>query len=105
MTADFVYVRLHGAKQIYSSGYGPRALETWADRVRAWVRGEDPPSSRLLAPAPMARKPRDVFVYFDNDAQVRAPFDAANLQRLLDGRRPQRPPRGLAKMSGGALAR
>ena len=53
---------------------------------------------------PLIRKPRDVFVYFDNDAQARAPFDAANLQRLLDGRRPQRPPRGLAKMNGGPNA-
>jgi uncharacterized protein YecE (DUF72 family) len=30
VTSDFVYVRLHGAEELYVSGYGPRALERWA---------------------------------------------------------------------------
>jgi len=80
VTADFSYFRLHGAKQLYVSGYGPRALEAWAGRI-----------SRLGM--------RDVYVYFDNDVKVRAPFDAQNLMRLLAGHRPRRPPRGLASVT------
>ena len=66
VTADFVYVRLHGDKQIYVSGYSPTALKKWALRVDKWGgRG-------------------DVYVYFDNDVKVRAPFDAIALGRRLD---------------------
>jgi uncharacterized protein YecE (DUF72 family) len=68
VTADFVYVRLHGAERLYVSGYGPAELASWATKIRAW-----------------RRRKRDVFVYFDNDVKVRAPFDALNLARLLDG--------------------
>jgi uncharacterized protein YecE (DUF72 family) len=69
LTADFAYVRLHGAKRLYVSGYSAQDLKPWAARARAW------------------RKERDVFVYFDNDVKVRAPFDAQNLARLLEGKR------------------
>ena len=94
VTADFVYVRLHGAERLYTSGYGPRALAPWAARVRAWSEGSVAPASRLVAKnAPAAPEPRDVFVYFDNDVKVRAPYDAANLQRLLDRKATKRPPR------------
>jgi uncharacterized protein YecE (DUF72 family) len=76
-TADFVYVRLHGSEKLYVSGYGAKALNFWARRVRAWARGEEAPGSHAGSKAP-ARK-RDVYVYFDNDAKVRAPFDAKAL--------------------------
>jgi uncharacterized protein YecE (DUF72 family) len=39
---------------------------------------------------------RSVYVYFDNDAKVHAPFDAINLGRLLAGKSLLRPPRALA---------
>ena len=39
VTANFVYCRLHGSKQLYASGYGPRALDVWARRVVTWARG------------------------------------------------------------------
>ncbi len=29
-------------------------------------------------------RPRDVYVYFDNDAKVRAPFDARELQDRVE---------------------
>jgi uncharacterized protein YecE (DUF72 family) len=99
VTADFVYVRLHGATELYTSGYGPRALERWAERIEHWLDGESALGSRLIAPGFATRAPRDVFVYFDNDVKVRAPFDAINLQRLLDGKRPQRAPRTLATVT------
>jgi uncharacterized protein YecE (DUF72 family) len=66
VTADFVYVRLHGDVKIYTSGYTPRALDAWARRVRAWQ-----------------RQHKDVYVYFDNDVKVRAPYDALNLMKKL----------------------
>jgi uncharacterized protein YecE (DUF72 family) len=66
VTTSFVYVRLHGDVKIYTSGYTDRALDSWARRIRAWDRDG-----------------RDVYVYFDNDVKVRAPFDALNLMRKL----------------------
>jgi hypothetical protein len=38
-------------------------------------------------------------VYFDNDVKVRAPFDALNLRRLLDGEPTRRPPRALSSVT------
>jgi len=66
VTADFVYVRLHGDVKIYTSGYTRRALGQWARRIRAWDRAG-----------------KDVYVYFDNDVKVKAPFDALNLMARL----------------------
>jgi len=83
VTADFVYVRLHGSQQLYASGYGGRALDHWADRVRAWTSGHEAEGEHVGSPA-RPRK-RDVYVYFDNDAKVRAPFDAMGLIRRLEG--------------------
>lgn len=34
-TAGFVYVRLHGSRELYASGYGRTAIATWADRITA----------------------------------------------------------------------
>jgi uncharacterized protein YecE (DUF72 family) len=65
VTADFVYVRLHGDKVIYASGYTSRALDEWAQRIREW------------------HKRGDVYVYFDNDVKVKAPYDAQTLMRKL----------------------
>jgi uncharacterized protein YecE (DUF72 family) len=67
VTADFVYVRLHGAEELYTSGYDDTALDAWATRIRGWMSDD-----------------RDVFAYFDNDAKVRAPYDAMALAARLD---------------------
>ena len=69
VTADFVYVRLHGSRQLYVSGYTDEELDEWARRIRRWR------SARAGA--------RDVYVYFDNDAKVHAPFDALRLAERL----------------------
>jgi uncharacterized protein YecE (DUF72 family) len=67
ITADFVYMRLHGDTELYKSGYSSKALDRWAERIRTW--------SRL----------RDVYCYFDNtDVKLRAPVDAQSLMRKLD---------------------
>jgi uncharacterized protein YecE (DUF72 family) len=67
VTADFVYVRLHGDEELYASGYTDKALHRWADRIRGW-----------------SDDGQDVFVYFDNDMKVKAPGDAMKLLDLLD---------------------
>ncbi len=67
VTAPFTYARLHGDEVLYTSGYDDEALDAWA----AWVR-------RHLADG------RDTFVYFDNDAKVRAPVDAIALIKRLE---------------------
>ena len=82
VTADFVYVRLHGAKRLYASGYSKSDLDRWATRIAAWQHGETPTSTALAAPGtspPSSTAGRDVYVYFDNDVKVHAPFDAMNL--------------------------
>lgn len=83
VTSDFVYCRLHGSEQLYASGYGDAALDTWAQRVAMWARGGQPEGRRASAVAAEAR-PRDVYVYFDNDMKVRAPFDAQGLRSRVD---------------------
>ena len=84
VTADFVYLRLHGAETLYSSGYTDEELDWWAARIRAWRAGEEPADARRVSaePAPRAEG-RDVYVYFDNDAKVHAPFDAMRLTGRL----------------------
>lgn len=84
VTADFVYVRLHGEQEIYSSGYTDDALDRWAARLRLWTSGKEPtdgPHASLKA-APK-RKQRDAYVYFDNDIKVHAPHDALHLADRL----------------------
>ncbi|MCU1596733.1 MAG: yecE [Glaciihabitans sp.] len=66
VTSDFVYVRLHGAEELYASGYTDQALDAWAADTRGWLDSG-----------------RDVYIYFDNDMKVRAPFDALSLAARL----------------------
>jgi uncharacterized protein YecE (DUF72 family) len=82
VTADFVYVRLHGDTELYASGYTPEALDRWATKIRAWSAGGDAPGERLFGAA-ARRAPRDVYVYFDNDIKTHAPFDAMSLAHRL----------------------
>jgi uncharacterized protein YecE (DUF72 family) len=85
VTADFVYLRLHGSQELYVSGYDDDALHAWAARVDAWAHGRVPRNAPRVSAA-ADRRPRDVYVYFDNDAKVRAPQDAHRLIELLRGR-------------------
>ncbi len=84
VTADFVYLRLHGDKEIYASGYSEEALKEWARKVRGWAKGTTPARTRRICPeGGNAPDGRDVFVYFDNDIKVKAPFDAMALAQKL----------------------
>lgn len=94
VTTDFVYVRLHGDEKLYVSGYTDAALREWARKIRTWSRGGNPRGTKLAAPPlrPLNR-PRDVYVYFDNDVKVRAPYDAMTLAHFLQlGPKPPTPP-------------
>jgi uncharacterized protein YecE (DUF72 family) len=92
-TADFVYCRLHGSEELYASGYDDPDLRLWAARVTAWARGAEPkdairvtapPASKRAAKSGPNARGRDVYLYFDNDAKVRAPVDAERLAGLVD---------------------
>lgn len=64
ITADFVYLRLHGPGAAYSGRYGRRALAGWAQ----WL------ERQAVATA---------YVYFDNDEVGYAVQDALELQAML----------------------
>jgi uncharacterized protein YecE (DUF72 family) len=82
VTADFVYLRLHGSEELYASGYSDEALDHFAARIKLWAEGLEPNDARRISPdadsAPADS--RDVYAYFDNDAKVRAPVDARSLR-------------------------
>lgn len=65
-TTDLVYVRLHGHERTYASCYSEKQLGHWARRARGWQ-----------------SEGRAVHVYFDNDAEGAAPFNALRLLELL----------------------
>jgi uncharacterized protein YecE (DUF72 family) len=83
ITADFMYLRLHGDKELYRSGYSDRALEAWAERIRKWRAGGDAGENQITrGRAP--KRPRDIYCYFDNtDVKLRAPVDAQTLMHKL----------------------
>jgi uncharacterized protein YecE (DUF72 family) len=58
-------VRLHGETRLYGGGYSPASLKRWARKLRRWAKG------------------REAYVFFDNDSDGRAPFDAMALQEAL----------------------
>lgn len=84
LTADFVYCRLHGAEELYASGYDDRSIKKWAERVGKWRAGKQPRDAKLVTPRSAAQKgSRDIYIYFDNDAKVHAPFDARRLAKMV----------------------
>lgn len=95
LTSDFVYMRLHGDEELYTSGYSEAALARWCQRIEAWSQGGQPADAQLIVKDPVERdktlsrkqkKPakRDVYCYFDNDSKVRAPYDARRLLEMLN---------------------
>lgn len=84
VTAGFLYCRLHGSQELYVSGYNRKAIAEWSRRVANWARGGESEDGDHAAatPAPQ-RSGRDIFVYFDNDAKVRAPRDAKKLDEQV----------------------
>lgn len=64
-TTDLVYLRWHGSDGPYRGGYGEARLQALARRIRRWREGG-----------------RDVYVFFDNDADAQAVRDAARLEAM-----------------------
>ena len=89
ITSDFVYMRLHGDKELYKSGYSDRALSRWAQRIECWHRGSEPKGAlKISRKRPPSKRPRDIYCFFDNtDVKLRAPFDAQTLARKLARKR------------------
>ena len=84
VSADFVYVRLHGASELYKSGYSDAQLARWAARIDRWRAGAMPDDgARIARAAAKARSGRDVFCYFDNTDKVHAPHNARRLLSQL----------------------
>jgi uncharacterized protein YecE (DUF72 family) len=84
VTADFVYMRLHGSTELYNSRYSQEELAYWARCIRAWTEGRQPRGARLITrepPPPSAG--RDVYCYFDNTDKRHAPDNARELMAML----------------------
>jgi uncharacterized protein YecE (DUF72 family) len=63
ITADFLYIRLHGSPILYRSSYSKEFLEGFGNKIRTIG--------------------RDAFVYFDNDAEGHAPKNAFFLKKYF----------------------
>lgn len=70
ITADFVYLRLHGPAGKYRGRYSMEQLRTWNERFEQW-----------------AEQSLDVFCYFDNDENGFAALNAVELRQLAAGAR------------------
>uniref|UniRef100_A0A7V6DP05 DUF72 domain-containing protein n=1 Tax=Desulfobacca acetoxidans TaxID=60893 RepID=A0A7V6DP05_9BACT len=66
VTADFVYLRLHGPGGAYQGRYDRRTLAGWAAAISAW-----------------AAEGKTVYCYFDNDEAGYAAINALELQEML----------------------
>lgn len=66
ITSDFMYVRMHGSKELFISRYAKRELERLAEMIKSWL-----------------KKNLSVYVYFNNDADANAPANAKELLEIL----------------------
>lgn len=66
VTADFVYIRLHGPGGPYKGQYSAQQLSGWAGALSTWK-----------------RQGKEIYFYFDNDESGYAPQDAIKLQNML----------------------
>ncbi len=83
VTADFVYIRLHGAVELYHSRYSEEELARFASRVDCWARGREPADAARIAQRAPKAACRDVYCYFDNTDKVHAPDNAIALADAL----------------------
>jgi uncharacterized protein YecE (DUF72 family) len=84
VTADFVYMRLHGSTELYKSRYTAEQIARWAKCIEAWRHGRQPRGARLISrERPPALDARDVYCYFDNTDKLHAPDNARELMAAL----------------------
>ena len=65
LTADFLYIRLHGSEKLYASKYSEEELQGWSKKISGWD--------------------METCLYFDNDYQGHAVADAMRLREILAG--------------------
>jgi uncharacterized protein YecE (DUF72 family) len=68
ITADFIYIRLHGPGDAYQGQYDSSTLAGWAGAFATW-----------------AAQGKEIFCYFDNDEAGYAAQDARSLQQMVQG--------------------
>jgi uncharacterized protein YecE (DUF72 family) len=66
VTADFVYIRMHGPESLYTSKYTKKELKDLAEKIKKWK-----------------KQGLDIFVYFNNDAYGYAIKNAQELIKML----------------------
>lgn len=64
VTADFVYIRLHGSRKLYASDYSEEELQSWARKIKGWG--------------------MDTYLYFDNDFEGYAVKNARRIREIMD---------------------
>ena len=79
ITADFVYARLQRSSPSFKAGYGPKALDRWADIARRWAAGENPDGLNYISKARAPAAKRELFVFFISGAKERNPAAAKAL--------------------------
>src|ERR1043166_1734999 len=80
VTSDFVYLRLQKGKDTIATGYPPKELDAWAERLKTFARGGVPNDLGVVDKKTSASKtPRDVFAYVIHEGKVRAPAAAMEL--------------------------
>ena len=66
ITADFIYIRMHGSKVLFGSNYSQEELKDLANKIKKW-----------------RRKTKNIYIYFNNDAYGYAVQNAKFLSKLL----------------------
>jgi uncharacterized protein YecE (DUF72 family) len=80
LTSDFVYLRLQKGKDTIATGYPPKELDAWAERLKTFSRVGVPKDLDLVDPKSKPKAmPRDVFAYVIHEGKVRAPAAAMEL--------------------------
>ena len=84
LTSDFVYVRLHGASELYVSGYSPRAIASWARRIVRWAQGEQADDVRVIGEGARSkpRPSRRVLLFRQHRQEARAGNARALMRKL-----------------------
>jgi len=66
VTADFVYIRMHGSKILFASKYTKKELKDLAKKIKKWL-----------------KQNLDVYCYFNNDAYGYAVGNANELSKMI----------------------
>lgn len=70
VTADFIYLRLHGPHRAYQGSYGPTGLKAWKKKIANWL-----------------DLGKEVYCFFDNDEKGYAIEDAKFLLEFFEKNR------------------